>query len=329
MPSGCQKSREQVKQVLKTIFLAKPRGFCAGVERAIEIVDILLGRHGPPIYVKHELVHNRRVINEFISRGVVFIEDPEDVPAGSILVYSAHGVSRQVRRTAEARNLQIHDATCPLVTKVHAQVARMRAAGREILMIGHARHPEVEGTMGQVDDGIVLVQTEEDARTLHVSDPGKVSYVTQTTLSVDETADILAILRARFPQIKGPLKEDICYATQNRQEAVKKLAPACDLVLVVGSPNSSNSNRLKEIAQRHGVHAELIDCAEQIDPRWLDGAAHVGVTAGASAPEKIVSEIIAHLRNFYPAARVREMAGLEETVTFAVPKSVTCTDLSA
>ena len=302
--------------------LANPRGFCAGVERAIEIVERLLAMHGAPIYVKHEVVHNRRVVEDMRSRGVVFIEDPATVPAGSILVFSAHGVSQAVRRAADAQQLVVHDATCPLVTKVHAQVVRMRAAGRQVLMIGHAGHPEVEGTMGQVEDGVILIETAADAKRVEVADPNRLSYVSQTTLSVDETRQIIAILRSRFPAIEGPAKDDICYATQNRQDAVKEMAANCDLVLVVGSVTSSNSNRLREVAQRCGAQARLLDDASQVEAEWLQGCSRVGITAGASAPEEAVQEIVARICQLRPDLQPVEGSGIEENVSFAVPRTL-------
>ena len=302
--------------------LANPRGFCAGVERAIEIVERLLARHGSPIYVKHEIVHNRHIIADLTARGVKFIEDPATLPAGAILVYSAHGVARAVRRAATTAGLRVYDATCPLVTKVHAQVGRMRRAGLEIIMIGHAGHPEVEGTLGQVASGITLVQTLADARSVPVATPQKLAYVTQTTLSVDETRAIIAVLKDRFPAIVSPSKEDICFATQNRQDAVKKLAPNCSLLIVVGSVNSSNSKRLRELAGRCGARAELVDDAQQIDPSWLDQVDRIGVTAGASAPAYVVDEIIAHLRALSPEAEICESAGVTEDVVFTVPKTL-------
>ena len=302
--------------------LANPRGFCAGVERAIEIVERLLAMHGAPIYVKHEVVHNRRVVEDMRARGVVFVEDPAIVPAGSIMVFSAHGVSQGVRQAARRQGLVVHDATCPLVTKVHAQVVRMRAAGRQVLMIGHAGHPEVEGTMGQVQDGVILIENADDARRVEVADPGCLSYVSQTTLSVDETRHIIEILRGRFPEIEAPAKDDICYATQNRQDAVKEMAAACDLVLVVGSANSSNSNRLCEVAQRCGARSRLLDDASQVNPSWLEGCTRVGITAGASAPEEAVQEIVGRICQLRPDLHPVEGSGIKENVSFAVPRAL-------
>jgi 4-hydroxy-3-methylbut-2-enyl diphosphate reductase len=278
------------------VLLANPRGFCAGVERAIAIVERALELHGAPIYVRHEIVHNRFVVDDLRAKGAVFVEDLDAVPAGSTLIFSAHGVSKAVRADAEARGLKVFDATCPLVTKVHVEVAKMREGGREIVMIGHRGHPEAEGTMGQAETGMHLVETVDDVARLDVRDPGRLAYVTQTTLSVDDAATIVAALRARFPDIQGPKKDDICYATQNRQDAVKALAPRCDLVLVVGSPNSSNSNRLREVAENMGIPAHMLDSAEQLDPAWVAGKSRVGITAGASAPEVLVREVIDRLR---------------------------------
>ena len=304
------------------VWLANPRGFCAGVERAIEMVEILLERRGPPVYVKHEVVHNTHVIKELEGKGAIFIEDLDEVPAGQLLVFSAHGVSQAVRKDAAKRGLEVHDATCPLVTKVHAQVVRHHQAGREILMIGHDGHPEVEGTMGQVPGRIKLVESVEDARAVEVADPDSLAYVTQTTLSVDETREIIEIVRQRFPNVIGPAKEDICYATQNRQDAVKAMAGSCDLVLVVGSDTSSNSNRLREVAQRCGSEAKLVDGPDAIDPTWLEGRSKVGVTAGASAPEKVVQDVVAALRATLGGARIKELDGVQENVSFAVPKGL-------
>jgi 4-hydroxy-3-methylbut-2-en-1-yl diphosphate reductase len=303
------------------VVLANPRGFCAGVDRAIEIVERALAQFGAPIYVRHEVVHNRYVVEDLKSKGAVFIEQLDEVPAGSTLIFSAHGVSQQVRRDAQARGLRIFDATCPLVTKVHAQVVRMRKQGKEVIMIGHAEHPEVEGTMGQVSDGIYLVETEADVANLQVKNEAALAYVTQTTLSVDDAARIVAALRARFPQIVGPKRDDICYATQNRQDAVKFMAPKCDLVIIVGSPNSSNSNRLREVAENLGVEAYLVDAADQIQPRWLAGKRKVGVSSGASAPEILVAQVIARLRSL-GAKGVCELAGIEETIEFPIPRTL-------
>lgn len=304
------------------IYLANPRGFCAGVERAIAIVNQVLTTHGAPIYVKHEIVHNRTIVDSFRQKGVVFIEDPAEVPVGAVLVYSAHGVSEAVRAAAGRRQLTIYDATCPLVTKVHAEVKRLRAAGYEIIMIGHAGHPEVEGTLGQAADGIYLVENIDDVQMLAVADETRLAYVTQTTLSVDDTADIIAALRARFPAIRVPQKDDICYATQNRQDAVKKMAAQCDLVLVVGSPTSSNSNRLCEVARQQGAAAYLVDTVDDIRQEWLAGARSVGVTAGASAPEELVQALVTALRAALPQAAIKSLAGVEENIVFAMPKQL-------
>ena len=303
------------------VLLANPRGFCAGVERAIAIVERALEQYGAPIYVRHEVVHNKFVVDSLRAKGAIFIDDLADVPAGATLIFSAHGVPQAVRHDAGARGLRVFDATCPLVTKVHVEVAKMRDAGREIVMIGHKGHPEVEGTMGQSEGGMHLVETVTDVQTLRVSDPDKLAYVTQTTLSVDDAQTIVDALRARFPTIVGPKRDDICYATQNRQDAVKFMAPRSDLVLVVGSPNSSNSNRLREVAEQFGVPAYLIDNASQIDPDWLDGRKRVGVTAGASAPEVLVDAVIARLREL-GAASVRTLDGTPENVNFPLPKEL-------
>ena len=308
--------------MVREIILANPRGFCAGVERAIEIVERALARFGPPIYVKHEVVHNRRVVDGLAARGAIFIEDVHSVPEGATLIFSAHGVSQKVRREAASRGLNVFDATCPLVTKVHAEVRRMRAAGLAVVMIGHRGHPEVEGTLGQADGGVYLVENIADANSLQVADENSLAFVTQTTLSVDDTAEIADALRARFPNIKKPAKDDICYATQNRQDAVKSLAEKCDVVLVVGSPSSSNSNRLREVARALGKAAYLIDDASAIRREWLEGINAVGVTAGASAPEPLVGEVVARIRQFAPAAEVCEMDGRRENVVFSVPKEL-------
>ena len=302
----------------KTIFLANPRGFCAGVDRAIAIVEKALALYGAPIYVRHEVVHNRFVVESLREQGAVFIEDLTDVPPGSTLIYSAHGVPLSVRHEAEARGLRVFDATCPLVTKVHVEVKKMRAAGMEIIMIGHAGHPEVDGTMGQSDAGMYLVESVDDVAALRVSDEQNLAYVSQTTLSVDETRAIIDALRLRFPQIHGPKKDDICYATQNRQDAVKSLAGQCDLIIVVGSPNSSNSNRLREVATHLGVSAYMVDSADQLQPDWFDGKASIGVTAGASAPEILVQEVLARIHEL-GGALVRELPGVEEHTIFSLP----------
>lgn len=303
------------------IILANPRGFCAGVERAIAIVERAIEEFGAPIYVRHEVVHNKFVVEGLRDRGAVFIESLADVPAGATLIFSAHGVPKAVRDEAAARGLRIFDATCPLVTKVHVEVSRMRAEAREIIMIGHKGHPEVEGTMGQSPDGMYLVETVDDVATLVVRDPAQLAYVTQTTLSVDDAAVIVAALRKRFPEIVGPKKDDICYATQNRQDAVRTLAENCDLVLVVGSVTSSNSNRLREVAQLLGRKAYLIDRAENIDPAWLVGVDRIGVTAGASAPEVLVEEVIAHLQTL-GAGNVQNLDGVIEDVKFPLPSGL-------
>ena len=303
------------------VLLANPRGFCAGVERAIEIVERALARYGAPIYVRHEVVHNRFVVEGLRAKGAIFIEELSDVPAGNTVIFSAHGVPQTVRTEAEARGLRVFDATCPLVTKVHLEVARMRDQGRELIMIGHKGHPEVEGTMGQVRDGIYLVESAADVAGLQVHNPDMLAYVTQTTLSVDDAAAIVNALRERFPAIIGPKKDDICYATQNRQDAVKFMAPRSDLVLVVGSVNSSNSNRLREVAELLKVPAYLIDDADAIDPAWIVGKKRVGVTAGASAPEVLVDSVISRLKEM-GAASVKPLDGVPEKVTFPLPKEL-------
>lgn len=303
------------------ILLAQPRGFCAGVDRAIEIVERALVEFGAPIYVRHEIVHNAYVVEDLRSKGAIFIEDLDDVPAGNTVVFSAHGVSKAVKVEASERGLRVFDATCPLVTKVHIEVEKMRRDGREIIMIGHEGHPEVEGTMGQTEDGMHLVETVADVEKLQVVNPDLLSYVTQTTLSVDDTADVIAALKKRFPTITEPKKGDICYATTNRQEAVKFMALQVDLVIVVGSPNSSNSNRLREVAEKKGVHAYMVDNASQIDPAWLNSKSRIGVTAGASAPEVLVQAVIDRLKEC-GAKSVRTLDGAEENVTFPLPKGL-------
>ncbi len=303
------------------LLLANPRGFCAGVDRAIEIVERALALHGAPIYVRHEVVHNKFVVDGLKAKGAIFIEDLADVPSGSILIFSAHGVSQNVRHEAEARGLTVFDATCPLVTKVHIEVARMREHGKEIVMIGHKGHPEVEGTMGQVQGGMYLVESPADVQKLVVKDENNLSYVTQTTLSTDDAATVIAALKARFPNIVGPKKDDICYATQNRQDAVKQLASQCDVVIVVGSPNSSNSNRLREVARNMNIPAYLVDNAAELDPAWLKGKQHVGISAGASAPEVLVRELVERIREIAPVT-IREIEGTEESVVFPIPKSL-------
>ncbi|MFT5483228.1 MAG: 4-hydroxy-3-methylbut-2-enyl diphosphate reductase [Halieaceae bacterium] len=307
------------------IMLANPRGFCAGVDRAIEIVNRALDVFGAPIYVRHEVVHNRFVVENLRERGAVFVDELHEVPDDSIVIFSAHGVSQSVRTEADTRKLKVFDATCPLVTKVHIEVSRFSRDGRECVLIGHRGHPEVEGTMGQYDytqgGAIYLVEDEQQASELEVKSPDALSFVTQTTLSMDDTARVIDALRERFPLITGPRKDDICYATQNRQDAVKKLTQECDLVLVVGSPNSSNSNRLSELAARVGVEAYLIDAAEDIDSRWLQGKTRVGVTAGASAPEILVQQVIKRIQQEGGQLPV-EMAGRPENIIFSTPKEL-------
>jgi 4-hydroxy-3-methylbut-2-enyl diphosphate reductase len=303
------------------VVLASPRGFCAGVDRAIAIVEQALAQYGAPIYVRHEVVHNRYVVDDLRAKGAVFVEELDDVPAGATVIFSAHGVSKAVQAEAAARGLNVFDATCPLVTKVHVEIAKMRDAGREIVMIGHAGHPEVEGTMGQCDGGVHLVECVADVDRLVVRDPALLAYVTQTTLSVDDAAGIVAALKRRYPAIVGPKKDDICYATQNRQDAVKFMAPHVDVVIVVGSPNSSNSNRLREVAANRGVPAYMIDRASELDPAWVAGAKRVGVTAGASAPEILVREVIERLRAL-GGASVRNLDGVVEKVVFPMPKGL-------
>jgi 4-hydroxy-3-methylbut-2-enyl diphosphate reductase len=303
------------------ILLAQPRGFCAGVDRAIDIVERALVRFGAPIYVRHEIVHNAYVVEDLRNKGAIFIEELADVPSGNTVVFSAHGVSKAVQAEAVMRGLTVFDATCPLVTKVHVEVARMRREGREIIMIGHDGHPEVEGTMGQAEEGMHLVETIDDVGRLQVRNPEMVSYVSQTTLSVDDTADIIAALKARFPRITEPKKGDICYATTNRQEAVKFMAPQVDVVIVVGSPNSSNSNRLRDVAEKKGAAAYMVDAATQIDPAWLEGKQRVGVTAGASAPEVLVQAVVDRIRQLGTRS-VRVLDGVEENVTFPLPKGL-------
>ena len=303
------------------VLLANPRGFCAGVERAIGIVERALERHGPPIYVRHEIVHNKFVVDDLRQKGAVFVEELDQIPAGSIVIFSAHGVSKDVQRDAEARGLKVFDATCPLVTKVHVEVAKMLKAGREVVMIGHRGHPESEGTMGQSATGMHLVETVADVAGLVIRDPAQLAYVTQTTLSVDDAATIVEALRRRFPAIVGPKKDDICYATQNRQDAVKFMAPRCDVVIVVGSPNSSNSNRLREVAEQLRVPAYMVDNTAELDPAWLAGHPRVGVTAGASAPEVLVQEVIDRLKQL-GAGSVRQLEGVEENVVFPMPRGL-------
>ena len=303
------------------IFLAEPRGFCAGVDRAIDIVERALEIHGAPIYVRHEIVHNRFVVDSLRDKGAIFIEELDEAPAGSIVVFSAHGVALAVREEAERRGLQVFDATCPLVTKVHMEVKKMHKDNREIIMIGHRGHPEVEGTLGQSEGIIHLVETPEDVASLVVNDPEGLAVVTQTTLSVDDASAVIEALRTRFPSIVEPKKSDICYATQNRQDAVKVMAPDCDVFFVVGSINSSNSNRLREVAERLGCPSYLVDGPECIDPLWLTGAQRIGITAGASAPEVLVQDVISRLKEL-GAISVRKMRGIEENVSFPLPREL-------
>jgi 4-hydroxy-3-methylbut-2-enyl diphosphate reductase len=300
------------------LLLAQPRGFCAGVDRAIEIVEKAIETYGAPIYVKHEIVHNQYVCDNLRAKGAVFIEDLGQLPSGATLIFSAHGVSKAVQQQAQQLGLKVFDATCPLVTKVHVEVMRLRSQGREIIMVGHAGHPEVEGTLGQSPDGMLLVESVQDVERLQVKDPDKLAYVTQTTLSVDDTAEITAALERRFPTIAKPAKADICYATQNRQDAVKIMAPLVDLVIVVGSRTSSNSNRLRELAEKRGVPAYMVDSADDIQPGWLQGVKRVGLTAGASAPEVLVQQIVERLKSL-GAKSVRALDGVQENVTFKLP----------
>ena len=308
------------------VLLANPRGFCAGVDRAIEIVERALENLGAPIYVRHEVVHNRVVVERLKQQGAIFVDELDDIPDDNTVIFSAHGVSQAVRQAAAARNLRVFDATCPLVTKVHIEVTRHCQAGRDIVLIGHKGHPEVEGTLGQyrptdAQNQIYLVETPDDVRTLQVQNPAQLAFVTQTTLSMDDTAQVIQALRTRFPGIQGPRKDDICYATQNRQDAVKQLAADCDLILVVGSPNSSNSNRLKELAEQQGCPAHLIDGPDDIQHTWLDNRITIGVTAGASAPEHLVQAVLAQLQT-WGADTIDTMVGKPENVTFALPKGL-------
>jgi len=303
------------------VVLANPRGFCAGVERAIEIVERALELHGAPIYVRHEIVHNKFVVDSLRAKGAVFVEELDEVPTGSIVIFSAHGVSRSIQAEADRRRLKVFDATCPLVTKVHIEVMKMLRDGYQIVMIGHRGHPEAEGTMGQSAAGMHLVETLEDVAALDVDPAAKLAYVTQTTLSVDDAKAMVAALKQRFPQIRGPKKDDICYATQNRQDAVKFMAPQCDVVIVVGSPNSSNSNRLREVAEHMGARAYMVDNAEELRAEWIAGQRRVGVTAGASAPEVLVDELVARLKAL-GAESVRPLKGIEETVVFSLPREL-------
>lgn len=303
------------------ISLAQPRGFCAGVDRAIEIVERALQQFGSPIYVKHEIVHNKTVVEDLRNKGAIFVDELEDVPTGSTVVFSAHGVSQDVRTQAESLGLKVFDATCPLVTKVHVEVSKMRAQGCEIIMIGHEGHPEVEGTMGQVKDGIYLVETEDDVAKLNIAAGTQLAFVTQTTLSVDDASKVIAALKSKFPDIREPKKADICYATQNRQDAVKFMARQVDLVLVVGSPSSSNSNRLREVAEKLGVPAKLIENADSLEQCWFEGVKHIGLTAGASAPEHLVQGVVKRLKE-WGALSVRNLEGVEENIAFPMPKGL-------
>jgi len=306
---------------LSEITLAEPRGFCAGVDRAIEIVERALQKFGAPIYVRHEIVHNTYVVNDLKNKGAIFIEELDDVPPGATLVFSAHGVSRAVQEEARARGFSIFDATCPLVTKVHVEVAKLAREGYEFIMIGHKGHPEVEGTMGQLDHGIHLVEDVADVARVQPGQTDKLAVVTQTTLSVDDAAEIAEAVRQRFPKVREPKQQDICYATQNRQDAVKVLSPQVDIVIVVGSPTSSNSNRLRELAEKLGTPAYMVDSAAELQPAWFEGKARVGLTAGASAPELLVDQVIERLRAF-GAVAVRKMDGIEETLKFPLPKGL-------
>ena len=303
------------------VLLANPRGFCAGVERAIETVQRALELLGAPIYVRHEIVHNRYVVDDLRAKGAVFVDELDEVPPGGTVIFSAHGVSKQVRADAERRGLKVFDATCPLVTKVHVEVMRMLRAGHEVVMIGHRGHPETEGTMGQAENGMHLVETVADVARLDVANPERLAYVTQTTLSIDDAKAIVAELKKRFPSIRGPKKDDICYATQNRQDAVKFMAPQCEVVIVVGSPNSSNSNRLREVAEHMGAQAYMVDRAADLKPEWVAGKRRVGVTAGASAPQVLVDELIARLKEL-GGASVRQLDGITERVVFTLPREL-------
>jgi 4-hydroxy-3-methylbut-2-enyl diphosphate reductase len=306
---------------VEEVILAEPRGFCAGVDRAIEIVERAIAKFGAPIYVRHEIVHNTYVVNELKSKGAIFIEELAEVPPGATLVFSAHGVSKAVQAEARARGFEIFDATCPLVTKVHVEVAKLAKEGYEFIMIGHKGHPEVEGTMGQLSSGIHLVEDVADVARVQPAQTEKLAVVTQTTLSVDDAAEISAAVRARFPKVREPKQQDICYATQNRQDAVKLLSPQVDLVIVVGSPTSSNSNRLRELAQRLGTESYMVDSAAELKPEWFEGKTRVGLTAGASAPEVLVREVIDRIKAL-GAVSVRKMNGIEETLKFPLPKGL-------
>ena len=305
----------------KEIILAEPRGFCAGVDRAIEIVERALQKFGAPIYVRHEIVHNTYVVNDLKAKGAIFIEELDDVPPGATLVFSAHGVSRAIQLDAQARGFRIFDATCPLVTKVHVEVAKLHKEGYEFIMIGHKGHPEVEGTMGQLDGGIHLVEDVADVACVQPLQTGKLAVVTQTTLSVDDAAEIAAAVKARFPLVREPKQQDICYATQNRQDAVKMLSPQVDVVIVVGSPTSSNSTRLREVARKLGTESHMVDSADELQPEWFEGRKRVGLTAGASAPEVLVQQVADRLKAL-GAVSVRKLAGIEETVKFPLPKGL-------
>jgi 4-hydroxy-3-methylbut-2-enyl diphosphate reductase len=311
---------------LEEVILAEPRGFCAGVDRAIEIVERALAKFGAPIYVRHEIVHNTYVVNELKAKGAIFIEDLADVPPGATLVFSAHGVSKAVQQEARDRGFDVFDATCPLVTKVHVEVAKLAKEGYEFIMIGHKGHPEVEGTMGQLSSGIHLVEDVEDVARVAPAQTDKLAVVTQTTLSVDDAAEIAAAVRARFPKVREPKQQDICYATQNRQDAVKIMSPQVDLVIVVGSPTSSNSNRLRELAERLGTESYMVDSADELKPEWFEGKGRIGLTAGASAPEVLVREVIERVRAL-GAVSVRKMDGIEETIKFPLPKGLKLDDI--
>ncbi|HJS02835.1 MAG TPA: 4-hydroxy-3-methylbut-2-enyl diphosphate reductase [Variovorax sp.] len=311
---------------IEEVILAEPRGFCAGVDRAIEIVERALAKFGAPIYVRHEIVHNTYVVNELKAKGAIFIEDLADVPPGATLVFSAHGVSKAVQQEARDRGFDVFDATCPLVTKVHVEVAKLAKEGYEFIMIGHKGHPEVEGTMGQLSSGIHLVEDVEDVAKVSPAQTEKLAVVTQTTLSVDDAAEIAAAVRARFPKVREPKQQDICYATQNRQDAVKILSPQVDLVIVVGSPTSSNSNRLRELAERLGTESYMVDSADELKPEWFEGKGRVGLTAGASAPEVLVREVVERVRAL-GAVSVRKMDGIEETIKFPLPKGLKLDDI--
>jgi 4-hydroxy-3-methylbut-2-en-1-yl diphosphate reductase len=303
------------------VLLANPRGFCAGVERAIEIVERALEQFGAPIYVRHEIVHNKYVVEDLRAKGAVFVEELDEVPPGATVIFSAHGVSKAVQADAESRGLKVFDATCPLVTKVHVEVAKMLKSGHEIVMIGHRGHPEAEGTVGQAERGIHLVESLQDVAALQVTSPDKLAYVTQTTLSVDDAALMVKALKARFPDIRGPKRDDICYATQNRQDAVKFMAPQCEVVIVVGSPNSSNSNRLREVAENIGAQAYMVESAADLRPEWIAGKRRIGLSAGASAPEILVNELVARLKAL-GAQSVRQLEGITESVVFTLPREL-------